>query len=91
MKLKTLWSLTVAGLLFSNCSKSNNNNSGGNGNNPPPSSSTDTIIAWLTKADATVLLQKQNPIAFNASSNSYSTITVDSTQTFQTIYGFGYA
>ena len=36
-------------------------------------------------------LQKQNAIAFNASANSYSTITVDSTQTFQTIDGFGYA
>jgi glucosylceramidase len=91
MKLKIFWSLTIAGLLFSNCSKSNNNNSGENGNNPPPSSSTDTIIPWLTKADATVLLQKQNPIVFNASSNSYSTIAVDSTQTFQTIDGFGYA
>lgn len=88
MKIKILMSLSIAGLLFSNCSKSNNNNSGGN--NLPPSS-TDTIISWLTKADATVLLQKQNAIAFNASANSYSTITVDSAQTFQTIDGFGYA
>ncbi|HYJ63918.1 MAG TPA: glycoside hydrolase family 30 beta sandwich domain-containing protein [Parafilimonas sp.] len=88
MKIRLLFSLTIAGLLFSNCSKSNNNSGG---NNPPPSSSTDTIISWLTKADGTALLQKQNPIQFNASSNSYSTIAVDSTQAFQTIDGFGYA
>ena len=55
-KMKLLLSLTIAGLILSNCSKSNNNNSGGN--NPPPASSTDTITAWLTKADATALLAK---------------------------------
>ena len=29
MKMKVLLSLTIAGLILSNCSKSNNNNSGG--------------------------------------------------------------
>ena len=89
MKIKILLPLSIASLLLFNCSKSNGSSSNGNGNNPPPSG--DTIISWLTKADATVLLQKQNAILFNASSNSYSTITVDSTQTYQTIDGFGYA
>lgn len=90
MQLKTLLSLTIAGLLFSNYSKCNNNNIGEDGNNPL-SSSKDTIISWLTKADATVLLQKQNAITFNATQNSYSTITVDDSKTFQSIDGFGYA
>jgi len=91
MKIKSLLSLTIAGLLFSNCSKSNNNNSNGNGDNLPPSSSKDTIISWLTKADATVLLQKQNAITFSTKQNSYSTITVDDSKTYQSIDGFGYA
>jgi len=46
---------------------------------------------WLTKGDQSVLLQKQNvSLIFGTSSNRYSTITVDTTHTFQSIDGFGY-
>jgi glucosylceramidase len=46
---------------------------------------------WLTKADQSVLLQKQNTIQlFGTIANSFQTIDVDDNQTFQTIDGFGY-
>ena len=46
---------------------------------------------WLTKADETIKLQKQNTVlAFGTTYNSYPSIEVDGTQTFQTIDGFGY-
>lgn len=87
MRFISIFFLAIAAVsLQSDCSDKNSMPS-----NNTPQTSGDTLNAWLTKADATVLLQKQNAIAFNATSNSYSTITVDSTQTFQTIDGFGYA
>jgi glucosylceramidase len=90
MRIKIFLSSIIAVTLLLNCSKSNGNTPGGNGNNPPPSSK-DTINSWLTKADQTALLQKQPTFAFNASANAYSTITIDGTQTYQTVDGFGYA
>jgi glucosylceramidase len=46
---------------------------------------------WLTKGDQSVLLQKQNvSLVFGTTSNRYSTITVDTTQSFQSVDGFGY-
>ncbi len=46
---------------------------------------------WLTKADQSVLLQKQISIlSFSDSVNSNSTITIDSSEILQTIDGFGY-
>ena len=50
------------------------------------------VICWLTKADQSVLLKKQNiSLLFNTTSNSFPTIVVDTTQVFQTIDGFGCA
>jgi glucosylceramidase len=46
---------------------------------------------WLTKGDSTVLLQRQNTaLVFGTTTNNNPFIDVDSTQTFQTIDGFGY-
>lgn len=46
---------------------------------------------WITKGDQSVLLQKQNTIQlFGTIANSFQTIDIDETQTFQTIDGFGY-
>jgi glucosylceramidase len=62
-------------------------------NNPNISSATATgdVTFWLTKGDRSVLLQKQNGnLVFGNTSNRYPTITVDTTQTFQSIDGFGY-
>src|SRR4030095_622014 len=53
---------------------------------------TTDVTFWLTKADESVLLQKQKiGLVFGTTSNNYPTITVDTTQTFQSIDGFGYA
>jgi len=59
----------------------------------PPSTPVKTDVAfWLTKADRTALFEKQNvALNFTTNTNSNQTITVDSTQTFQTIDGFGFA
>jgi glucosylceramidase len=46
---------------------------------------------WLTKGDQTNLLLKQNTtLSFGTTSNANSYIDVDTTQTFQTVDGFGY-
>ena len=49
------------------------------------------IESWLTKADQSVLLQKQAAIlSFSDSVNSNSTISIDSSKFLQTVDGFGY-
>jgi glucosylceramidase len=59
---------------------------------PPPAPVTTDVSFWLTRGDQTVLLQQQNAVLkFGTSSNSYPTITVDSTQSYQTVDGFGFA
>ena len=46
---------------------------------------------WLTKADQSVLLQKQSQVlSFGNTANSYPNIDVDSATAFQTVDGFGY-
>jgi glucosylceramidase len=49
-----------------------------------------TADYWLTKGDQSVLLQQQTPLTFGTVTNRNANITVDTTQTFQTIDGFGY-
>jgi glucosylceramidase len=73
--------------LQSNCSKDKGSNPGNN--NPPPVGA--SLSSWTTNGDKSQLLQKQNDQNFGTVSNSYSTIEVDTTQTFQTVDGFGYA
>jgi glucosylceramidase len=71
----------------------------GNPVNPgtPPDTTTTPVVSsqvafWLTNPDKSALLQKQN-VALNFSNGLaiQPVITVDTTQTFQTIDGFGYA
>jgi glucosylceramidase len=58
---------------------------------PPPPPAVNEVDFWLTKGDQTALLQKQNTVlSFGSTANSNPTITVDSTQRFQSIDGFGY-
>ena len=46
---------------------------------------------WLTKSDQSVLLQKQpKSLVFATEINTFPTIDVDESQTFQTIDGFGF-
>ncbi len=55
------------------------------------STNSSEVSFYMTKGDQSVLLSKQNVVlAFGSSANQLSTITVDTTQTFQTIDGFGY-
>lgn len=59
--------------------------------NEPSSPIVNDVECWLTKADQSMLLQKQTiPMVFNTNNNNYSTIQIDDSQTFQTIDGFGY-
>jgi glucosylceramidase len=75
--------------LNSNCSKSKASSPGPDP--VPPVVVPGTITSWITKGDKSLLLQKQNDLlAFNSASNTYPTVEVDSTITYQTIDGFGY-
>ncbi|MCU7549812.1 glucosylceramidase [Chitinophagaceae bacterium LB-8] len=58
---------------------------------PPVQVPKNDVDFWLTQSDRMVLFTKQ-PInmAFTSSYNSYSTIEVDTTQTYQSMDGFGY-
>ena len=49
------------------------------------------VAFWYTSADGSISFRKQNiALLFSSSSQSYPTITVDSTKKYQTIDGFGY-
>ena len=48
------------------------------------------IDVWLTKSDQSALLQKQSGLIFENTSNSTQVIDIDTTQSYQTIDGFGY-
>jgi glucosylceramidase len=83
----TVYALGIL-LLCCNCSKNNSTNGGAN---PVTPVITNQVDFWLTKADQTNLLQKQNDIlSFGTTTNSFTNIDIDSTQRFQTIDGFGY-
>jgi glucosylceramidase len=61
------------------------------GNNPPSNQPATPIETWLTRADQTVLLQKQSSsLTMNSPSNTNAYIDVDSATAFQAIDGFGY-
>ncbi|MEI7734635.1 MAG: glycoside hydrolase family 30 beta sandwich domain-containing protein [Ferruginibacter sp.] len=81
--------LLAAVSIQSNCSKS----PGGN-TDPivtPPVATNPDVAFWVTKADQSILLQQQtNVLALGTPSSSTQTITLDSTQVFQTVDGFGY-
>jgi len=51
------------------------------------------VTFWMTKPDKSVLFQKQTntSLIFSTTSNGNSTIDVDTTQTYQSIDGFGFA
>ncbi|MGG9962653.1 glycoside hydrolase family 30 protein [Ferruginibacter sp. SUN106] len=87
--------LILAGLISvqCNCTKKSTTSSGGGtgggGGTPTPDNS--DVAMWVTKADQSILLQKQaSLLALSSGSGSPATITLDSTQIFQTVDGFGY-
>ena len=85
-----LFIIVLIGLMSvqSNCSKKGNSNTTTPTNPPVVTSEVDF---WLTKGDQSVLLQKQSTtLFFGTTANSNPTITVDTTQKYQAIDGFGY-
>ena len=95
LKTKKLFLLNLLFVIFAfGCSK----NSDDNGTVPVDNSGTGVatptsdVAFWMTRADKYVLFQKQKVnLVFSSSSNSNPTIDVDTTQTYQTIDGFGFA
>lgn len=68
-----------------------NKNGNGDGSNPPAATVNYNAEVWLTTGNRSALFQKQaSKLAFSNASNSFPVIDVDSTETFQTIDGFGY-
>ena len=58
---------------------------------PPPPPPVSEVDAWLTRGDKSALLEKQSAVLrFGTTANSYPTIEVDSTRTYQAMDGFGY-
>ncbi|MGZ5192004.1 MAG: glycoside hydrolase family 30 protein, partial [Flavisolibacter sp.] len=86
-----IWSkifTTVLTIFFLNCSNKDSVNTPAP---PPPPLSTNEVDFWLTKADETIKLEKQNTIlTFKTPSNPYPSIEIDESTTYQTIDGFGY-
>ena len=80
--------LLLCMLLGGNCKKNNVKE------NPPPTAeppvATD-VLFYLTSGDRDILFNRQNvKLVFSGSGSATTTIEVDTTQTFQTIDGFGY-
>jgi O-glycosyl hydrolase len=58
---------------------------------PPTPPIANGMDFWLTKGNQSVVLQKQTAaLGFGTKSNNYQNITVDESQTYQTVDGFGF-
>jgi glucosylceramidase len=86
--------LALLTLLAAGCKKSDD---GGAAPTPPTPTTPTTptgssqVAMWLTQADQSVLFKRQAAsLRFTATPNSDPTIAVDTTQTYQTMDGFGY-
>jgi glucosylceramidase len=76
---------------YSSCSKNSGKSNNNGSSTPPASTGTNDISFWLTNGDQSALLQRQSvTLSFNTIGNAYPFIDVDSTQTYQTIDGFGF-
>lgn len=85
--------IALVGLLSvqSNCSKKGNDNTTPPPPPPPNPPAVNQVDFWLTNGNQLALLQKQSTVlAFGTTANSYVNITVDTTQRYQTVDGFGY-
>lgn len=73
------------------CGKKSDDGGGGNPPPPPPPPGPSDVAAWVTTPDQFNLFKKQTTaLNWGTQSNGNPVITVDTTQTFQTIDGFGY-
>lgn len=88
MKKKLNW-MTGSLMLFAFLSLNFNCKKKGSGGSEPETPGAE-INWWMTTGSRTALLQKQTAFAFNNGGTAVLTIEVDSSQTYQTIDGFGY-
>jgi glucosylceramidase len=73
------------------CNKNNDQDNNGGTGPENPSPVTSDVDFYLTTGNQAVLLQKQKTsLAFSTAANGYPEIMVDTTQTYQTIDGFGF-
>ena len=89
IKTKVLTSIAILSVivLFLSCSKKISGNSV-----RQTADNKSNVEFWLTKSDQSALLQKQPAtLFFGTITNSNPTINIDTTQTFQTVDGFGYS
>lgn len=99
MKTKHNLALLGAACLFTCVSVYGCGKKSPGGGNPTPVDTTTTaktvktdVSEYLTTSDRSQLLAKQNvSLLFSTATNQNTTINVDSTQTYQTIDGFGFA
>jgi len=84
--------LALVVLLASSCKKDDGGGSAPNPPTPPtPPAATSQVAVWLTTPDKGALLYNQpTGLNFSTATNSDPTISVDTTQTFQSMEGFGY-
>lgn len=91
MTHKLSFKLYVLASLFGGLLSCSNSSDSSSSPQPSPQPVTNEVDFWLTKADGSVKLEKQNTIlAFNTSYNMYSNIEVNASQTYQSVDGFGY-
>lgn len=84
-----IWSLFLVMFLI-NCSSSGNEEVVPDPIEPPVAVTND-IDFWLTKGDQSTVLKKQSTVlGFGTNSNTYPTIDVSDSQSYQTIDGFGF-
>ena len=91
-KLNILCYLVVVMISVCQCTCSKKSGDMNNNGPGPGSTGKGDVDSWLTSGNQSALLHKQNlNLTFGTTTNTYPNIDVDSTQTFQTIDGFGYA
>ena len=94
--------ISIAAIIFAGstftlqgCSKKTITGSGGSTTTTTTTTTTPVktdVQMWLTNSDKSQLLAKQNvSLLFTTASNTNTTINVDTTTTYQTIDGFGFA
>ncbi len=78
---------------FPGCKKNNPTNNPPVNNDSIPTPVKSDVAFWMTNADQSVLFQEQTQagLVFSSTPNGNSTIDVDTTQTYQSIDGFGFA
>jgi len=91
----TILTVTLGSLALIALSCSKKSASGGGGEVTPvtpPTNVKSDVSMWLTTPDESQLLNKQNvSLVFSSTANQNTTINVDTTTTYQTIDGFGFA